>query len=208
MNPVHLFLFPHNDDGVLFASFKLQALAPNVLPLVIYESHVQGEGTAAIRRAEDRDAFACFEGVRPHFLNGFKDTAEYKDTDISEAIITALLELHVDKVADVWAPAIYENGHAQHNQIGRVAGLLGTPVRFYHTYSRRAGKIHGEMVNGSYDAEVCAEVDERPVESKPVKLVHVTRKLRALACYRTQIETARFGCTAHFLHDQREWVTP
>lgn len=201
MKPIHLFLSPHNDDLVLFASFKLQALAPDVLPMVIFDSHVQGEGTAAIRRAEDRDAFACFVDVRPKFLNGFKDTAEYKDADIAEGIMTALLELHVPKVADVWAPAIYQDGHMQHNQIGRVAGLLGAPVRFYHTYVRQVeGKVDGLSTSWA------SRTAMKPVESQPAQGLHVTRKLRAMSCYRTQIETARFGCTPHFLRDQREWV--
>jgi len=199
MNPIHLFLSPHNDDLALFASFRLQALAPDVLPLVIFESHVQGEGTSSIRRAEDRDAFACFEGVRPQFLNGLMDSKEYKDSYIAEAIMTALLELKVDRVASIWAPAIYDNGHAQHNQIGRVATLLGCPaVRFYHTYIR--------VAEGKVGFPYQRPADEQPVESVPLKLEHVTRKLRALACYRSQIETERFGCTAHFLRDQREWV--
>jgi len=199
MNPIHLFLSPHNDDLVLFASFKLQALAPDVLPLVIFESHVQGEGTSAIRRAEDRDAFACFQGVLPEFLNGFSDAKEYKDADIAEAIMTAMLELKVDRIASVWAPAIYNNGHAQHNQIGRVAELMGGKVHFYHTYVR---EVEGKVGKHRHEYRDSPDV----IESAPVKLEHVTRKLRALSCYRTQIETARFGCTPHFLRDQREWV--
>jgi LmbE family N-acetylglucosaminyl deacetylase len=206
----HLFLSPHNDDAVLFGSFTLQRLGDECVTVVIYNSIKQGLGTSAVREREDEEAFVEL-GSYPPTQFSFPDDKPNSDKEIAEAIVE---NCNCNELT-VWAPAIYVEGHAQHNQVGRVAGMLGAnSVRYYHTYVRRVeGKVEGLgngldfhpmqrilMMTQRYGQDIMIE------ESRPEKFEHVQRKLLALACYRSQI--LRSDNFAHFLRDQREWVVP
>lgn len=87
----------------------------------------------------------------------------------------------------VFAPAVEEGGHEQHNRVGEISQtVFGGRAVGYMTYLRHGGKSVG------------AAVDYQPA--------WVTLKLSALACYRSQIETPAAGCVEHFLRDQHEYV--
>ena len=69
----------------------------------------------------------------------------------------------------VYAPAVEDGGHEQHNLVGSEALLrYGNTVRPYLTYRRGSMRSHG-----------------REVMPEPG---YVAAKMRALACYETQIE--------------------
>lgn len=172
-----LVLAPHNDDEVLFTSFTIQREKP--VACVVFDSYVQPERgahncTAQRRRTETIAAMAHLGLPEVRFL-GFHDNA----FDAAE-LIEALQQF--GQPEEVFAPAIEEGGHVQHNLIGHLADKIFRNVRHYLTYTNR-GKSVGI-----------------PVPFEPQWLIN---KFRALACYETQI--CHPANTEHFLRDQREY---
>jgi len=180
-----LFVSPHNDDAPLWGSFTLQRERP--LVLTVFDSHIQpARGhvrcDAATRRQEDVEAMSIL-GCAIEF-SGVPDNEP-----------TATIRERVDRAlrrwtpAEVWLPAVEAGGHDQHNLIGEL-GLdifKGANIHRYLTYTRTGGK----------------STDGREV--KPTGAMVLT-KLRALACYRTQIEIDALGCWPHFIRDQSEYA--
>lgn len=178
-----LFLSPHNDDAVLFASFTLQRERP--LVLTVFDSHIQvsrghAQCSAPARRLEDMAAMTilgcdvAFSGVPddcdPHWIRTRVHSALSHWTP-----------------TEVWLPAVEEGGHEQHNFVGEIGleAFKGATIHRYLTYTRTKGK----STNGR--------------EMKPTGTM-VLKKLQALACYRTQIEIDALGCFPHFM-DLREF---
>lgn len=192
----HLFLQPHNDDAVLFGAFTLQRYKRDIEVVTVFESYRQGADSRFVRIGEDVHAFKAL-GLEPPTQMILRDDKEYGDEQVRAAILKATREAF----SVVWAPAVYDSdGHVQHNQVGRVAAMLSPNVRYYHTYLRRVdGKVSATAFAPEFRARQCEE-------SKPEFLSHVHAKLRALACYKSQIE--RTDNVEHFLRDQREWVVP
>jgi LmbE family N-acetylglucosaminyl deacetylase len=175
---VILFVSPHNDDAVLFGSFRIQEKRP--LVLTVFDSHLQvqrghPECSAVARRREDIEAINLL-GCNIAF------------SGISDALPIADQRPLVDRAlrhwnpAEVWLPAVEDGGHEQHNLVGEVGLQVFqyAKVHRYLTYRRGVGR----STNG------------RPV--MPTGKM-VMAKLQALACYRTQIEIDRLGCWPHFL---------
>lgn len=179
-----LFVSPHNDDAVLFGSFRIQQQeAP--LVLTVFDSHIQlarghGECSAPARRYEDMAAMTIL-GCDVAF-SGIPDSepAELVRTRVAGCLAHWNPE-------EVWLPAVEEDGHEQHNLVGEIGLQVyqGARIHRYLTYTRAAGR----SVNG--------------VEIKPTGLM-VLKKLKALAMYRTQIEIDALGCFPHFM-DLREF---
>jgi len=91
------------------------------------------------------------------------------------------------EVEHAFAPAI-ENGHEQHTAVGRAADTLWPGrVTHYLTYTRDKGKS--------------TSANRVPVKSGE----WIRRKLRALACYESQIDIATLGCREHFCRDLWEY---
>lgn len=179
-----LLLEPHQDDAVLFSTFN--ALRFHAHVVTILESHVQerrGIGVTNASRLAENEAAVC--GVL-----GLEWTQwPYSDADPDWGAVTRALEILDERLEPVrvLAPAVELGGHDHHNQVGSIARMLfGDRLTGYMTYRRHEGKSTG-----------------REVEYEPP---WVTLKLRALACYRSQIETPAAGCTPWFIGDQREWV--
>jgi LmbE family N-acetylglucosaminyl deacetylase len=87
----------------------------------------------------------------------------------------------------VYAPAVHPQGHEQHNRVGELAlEVYGDKVIPYCTYAPRGQRQIGEI-------EVIPSADE------------ISRKLRAIACYRTQIENPPTRPWFFDLLDLREW---
>lgn len=177
-----LFLSPHPDDAVLFGCYTLLAERPDVVT-VLWPDWQEKNGIgipAQVRLAEDCDAMEVL---------GLSDQHEqwlYSESDPDWAGLARVLRYR--RYDRVYAPLPETAGHRHHNEIGtRAAEAFGDRVRFYLTYTKAGRSEDGREV-------------------KPVELAHVTLKLRALACYRSQIETAEAGCTEHFVRGLREYL--
>lgn len=172
-----LLLSPHPDDECLFASFTICRERP--LVVICFDSYVQVERgahncTAQRRRAETLAAMSFLGQPEVRFL-GFRDSG----FDAAE-LITALKNF--GQPEEVYAPALEDGGHIQHNLIGELADKLFRNVRHFMTYTNR-GKSSGV-----------------PVPFEPQWLIN---KFRALACYQTQI--CHPANTEHFLRSQHEY---
>jgi LmbE family N-acetylglucosaminyl deacetylase len=168
----------------LFASWTLCREVPHVVTL--YRSSVQDSLgiLPETREAEDREAFQILDAritvEQWPFLDSEPDPPEMEER---------LRELESSgEWGTVYAPAWEEAGHHQHNTVALLADAVFGPERVVHymTYTP-AGKSVG------------------PVEVHP-ELPWVALKLRALACYRSQIETVGTGCMTHFLRPLFEYL--
>lgn len=177
-----LFLSPHNDDAVLFASFTL--LREDPLVLTVFRSHLQESRgrpiTAQMREAEDECAFAAL-GIT-HW-----DQWAFSDRDPDWEGVRHRLMFFTDSANHVYAPAPYdEGGHPQHDQLGRLALELWPreKVTLYHTYRNGRGREEGSLVE--------------------IRDGHwIRKKLQALACYESQIMEQSTG--HHFAQALHEW---
>jgi len=165
-----LFLEPHDDDLVLFSCFNLIRHQDEATVVTCLRSDIQnsahypgGPITYQTRERESHDAmFTLGVGWYAHW--------EYLDSDPDWAsIAVALSEFQLGFSPEiVFAPAVEETGHDQHNEIGSLAlGVFGTRVKPYLTYTRDRGRSKGREIE--YDAD------------------WVALKYRALACYQSQI---------------------
>lgn len=181
-----IFFSPHNDDETLFGAYTLLHYSP--LVVVCFKSKVQERYgiTAETREMETHKALQVL-GI-----------PQWKQWNILDAGDPAAYERLLDNMesADiayqpqrVWAPLYELNGHAQHNEVARAATeVFEHRVQFYCTYIRGEwGRTRG--------VEVKAEA------------VWVARKMRALACYESQIEDGPHGCAFWFRDDTlREYI--
>lgn len=88
----------------------------------------------------------------------------------------------------VWAPAYHFDGHEEHNLVGQVADtVFGDRVRYYLTYAPR-----GQRQTEGFEVVPTAE--------------EIARKLRAMACYVSQIEYPATRPWFFDLLDMREFT--
>lgn len=197
-----LFLSPHNDDETLFGAFTIMRERPEVC--IVFDSFVQpSRGISGcdmlIRRRETVRALSALtlmldwhgaiknQAVEPRFL-ALSDELNYAPEALARCLGT-----YRDVAEEVWIPAVEPDGHLQHNLVGQV-GLevfSNAKVHRYLTYSRRSGKSRGgvEVLSRSGD--------------------EIARKLRALACYTSQLQMdPRLGCWPWFMGDLKEYVLP
>jgi LmbE family N-acetylglucosaminyl deacetylase len=172
---VKLFISPHNDDETLFGAFTLLRERP--LVLIVYDSYVQfhrGDRITAQQRRKESSRAVEILGTEVAFC-GLSD--ESVDAKECSAALTQFAGAE-----EVWVPAFEQGGHRHHNLISKVADSIFPRARHYMTYTS-AGKSRGNIV--------------------PVEPGWVLKKLKALACYETQIE---LGTTQKFfLMDQYEY---
>jgi LmbE family N-acetylglucosaminyl deacetylase len=162
-----LLLQPHSDDAALFAAFTCLHHRPHVI--TVLSSQLQedrGTGISqATREAEDRCAM--------EFLGCTVEQWPYSDASPDWGAVENALRLYDEREAPerVFAPRPTPDGHEQHNAVGSLAlDVFGdTRVTLYLTYRRG----HGRAMSGN-------EVAFKP---------HWPGlKLRALACYVSQIQ--------------------
>ena len=172
---------PHQDDAALFCAFNAIRYRAHVVTVLRSVKQESIGITADVRESETAEAMTvlgCTWGQWP-----FPD-----DVPPWERIERAMVD--ADKrlaPARIFAPWPEEHGHEHHNRVGVLAGhLFGERVTYYTTY-----KPGGDRTTGT------------PVPYEPE---WVTLKLRALACYRSQIETVAAGCTDHFMRSLEEYV--
>lgn len=217
-----LFLSPHNDDETLFGAFTIMREKP--LVVVVFDSYIQvargaewcdwktrRQETARamialgqfshyaldrdelpddrlIESAQEMDYREELEGVMrlPLRFCGLRDDCLWTGNDTFKAICETVGPEHLSGVI---APADEPNGHAHHNLVAvaaaSLAGNLEIPLVKYTTYTRTGGKTRTET--------------PVPIENPE----WIERKLRALACYKSQIRHPQ--CQEHFLRSQEEY---
>lgn len=172
-----LFLSPHCDDETLFGAFSILREKP--LVVVLLDSFVQEQRGAVItaqqRRAETLEAMKILSaGVE--FL-GFRD-----DAPDWQGICGALRKYSPELV---FAPADEAGGHGHHNAIARIAdNLFRRAVKHYMTYTAWGKSVSANIV--------------------PFEPGWPLLKLRALACYESQIGLP--DTRPHFLRAQYEYL--
>lgn len=175
---------PHNDDETLFASFT--CLAAN--PVVIICLHADD--------ARVQETKCAMEELGNVWIQW-----PFKTADPDWAAVCQQIALMAEEYEHCYAPqpAFIANGHdsgkatprgwgvLQHDRIGQFALEAFGPERFigYHTYTRWGGKVT-EGVEVPYEPE------------------WLLKKLRALACYRSQILLP--ATAPHFAESLREYV--
>lgn len=171
--PTRIFFAPHNDDETLFGAFTIIRYSPTVVVVlrsVKQEGSYGPEATSKVREAETTRALLeldCLDYEQWHYPD---DGPDWEAVESSMRLIDDRLKPEM-----VFAPAWEKDGHAQHNEVAvRVERVFGTRVVSYLTY------VRGSLRSRSLDPSIPA--NEVPFEPDwPVK------KLRALACYRSQI---------------------
>jgi LmbE family N-acetylglucosaminyl deacetylase len=187
---------PHSDDATLFCAFSAMQHRAHVV--TILASHVQfdrGRGITQQQRLAENQA-AMRELGLTHEQWHYSDALP--DWDAVEAAMRVAADLHEPEIVFAPAPDFEANGHhedrvppngwgvMQHDMVGNLAGrVFEGRARFYTTYTRG----NGRTVTGT------------PVTPTPDQ---IARKLRALACFRSQIaeETTR----AWFMGPLGEWL--
>lgn len=198
----------HGDDGALFASWTIIRERPAVL--VVYDSRIQSNrgvlGCGSMtRREETKQAHGeLLEYASAPLFLGFQDDLTYTPEMISAAIATHVMQ-QLETVTDIWAPAFEEGGHEQHNLVALACNAFeGTcNVHRYLTYTRAGGKSRPQRIPNrtgppGYNA----------VEVSPPSGEAIARKLRALACFKSQMQLdPRLGTAEWFYgNDLREYV--
>ena len=180
-----ILLEPHHDDATLFAAFTCIRERP--LVVTVFRSVVQERfGITHEQRARENATAISTLGC-------MWDQWDFPDSDPHVASIRAALGLldARSSEAHVFAPAVEVDGHAQHNLIGQLADeVFGEDrVTHYLTYGRHRGK-------------------SRDGSEVPFEPAWIRTKLRALACYESQIDTPAANCWMWFAEDLREYVQP
>jgi glycosyltransferase involved in cell wall biosynthesis/LmbE family N-acetylglucosaminyl deacetylase len=178
-------------------------------PHVFFVEGVKRNAVLFAPHADDETLFAAFtlQRARPRIVICFPSVRDYGDTftrvEESRAAaailgagpveqwtggdLVAKMRAFVDAngmPAEVWAPSANAS-HADHVAVAAAAGeVFGSVVRRYQTY-RGAARVREGL------------------ELPPPAADAIERKLRALACYRSQLRHPR--ASAFFLDDQREY---
>jgi len=180
---MQLFVSPHNDDETLFGAFTIIRHKPAVL--VVFDSFIQcknGAGPTWMQRRRETIEACGMLGAEAHFL-GVKDTEPEYDKIISQLSVWTKAATR-GPIETVWAPLYEELSHPHHNMVSRACTELFQTVRYYATYTSLGKTKIGEPV--------------------PVEPEWIGMKLKALACYQSQIFTP--NCQEHFLREQYEYV--
>ena len=162
-----LWLAPHNDDETLFGSFTILRERPMVI--ICLKSQVQedrGGPTADTREKETQSALWWLGQPTWKQLTTL-------DTDyavMADRLLDDFETLdYVHAPERIWAPAFEAGGHDQHNLVAfAAAAVWGMKVQPYLTYVRGSMRTRGTQV--------------------PFEPSWVYSKMRALCCYRSQIE--------------------
>lgn len=173
-----LFLSPHNDDETLFGAFTLLRYRPKVV-IVLRSSKQEAQGvTAAEREAETvaaMDVLGCEEWEQ--WLS--------PDSDPDWHAVERALRADAHQWDRVFAPAVEDGGHEQHNWIGAMAdSIFSDRVTHYMTYTL-PGNERSRGVPVEYENE------------------WVGLKLCALSRYESQIRLQSTG--HHFAQALHEW---
>ncbi len=171
-----LCLEPHQDDTVLFNAFRCIEHKP--LVVTVLASQLQEDRGTGITNGERE-----FENKKALAVLGCENE-QWTETDAAPDWDATERKLRTLEAEIVFAPAVEEGGHDQHNAVGELAlSVFGDRVQPYYTYVRGAGKTTGREITPEWE--------------------WIVLKLKALACFGSQIRepTTR----PWFLGDLREW---
>lgn len=176
-----IFLAPHNDDETLFGAFTIMRHKPQVV--IVFDGYLQamrGAPITAEQRREETRAALMEMGAPPPLFLGHSDAC----LDVEQMTLKLQIEAIIANYGSgvIFAPAAEFEGHHQHNIVANMASEVSGNIVHYMTYTR-TGKSTGQRVPATSDM--------------------ICRKLRALACYRSQIELA--NTREHFLRDLNEY---
>lgn len=131
-----IFLAPHNDDETLFGAFTIMREKP--LVVVVTESYRQAErgGLPTVRRNESISAMQ-YLGAPIMFLG-------IPDNRLTESLLVERLSgIEADQV---YAPAFYMNGNADHNIVSRAAErVFAGKVIYYASYRLDDLELKGDI---------------------------------------------------------------
>lgn len=173
---------PHSDDVALFCAFSAMQHQAHVV--TVLEGHVQAaRGLPITQQVRVSETGAAMRELGLEWSQWpFRD--DRPDWDAVAAAMRALDE-RVRPVV-VLAPQVELGGHSDHNAVGDLAQeVFGVRVVYYTTYARGYPRT----------------VTEFPVVGSPDQ---IGRKLRGLACYRSQI--AEPSCQPWFLEGMTEYL--
>jgi len=171
-----LLISPHNDDEALFAAFTILRERPLVF-IVTDSIRQNGRGITANERRNESIAAMTVLGAEVEFM-GIPDAA-LNAQDFNRRISEFIGAF--GPFDHIYAPAFEVDGNVDHNIIAE--HKFDTPVTRYLTYTK-AGKSRSEKVV--------------PFENNWPLI-----KLKALACYKSQILEP--STRDHFLRDQYEY---
>ena len=204
-----LLVSPHDDDCVLFASWTVLEHRPEVW--IVYDSYVQTDRgipgcERSTRRLEADQALWQLSDTKHKFL-GFCDSTTYPKEHLEQAFASRIMN-QTETVTDIWAPAFEEGGHEQHNLVALACSAFeGTcNVHWYLTYTRAGGKSRD--LHYRCHLPGCVAIHLGPaVEVPPPSGEAIARKLRALACFKSQMQLdPRLGTAEWFYgNDLREY---
>ncbi len=167
-----LLLAPHNDDETLFGSFTILRERPMVI--ICLRSQVQEDryGILASTREKETQSALWWLG-QPTWKQCM--TLD-NDPNYADKLVDDFETLdYVHAPERVWAPHWEVGGHEQHNGVAIAAsGIFGKRVQPYLTYKRGQKHSNGQIRSHG-----------REIEYEPS---WVWLKMRALCCYRSQIE--------------------
>lgn len=179
---LNLCLEPHSDDCALFAAFSAMSFGCHVV--TVLEGHLQAARGLRIsqqqRLAENAAAM--------HELGLSFDQWPYRDDSPDWPAVEAAMRAIDERLQPevVLAPMVELGGHVQHNTVGDLAEkVFGERAFGYATYVRGRGRT----------------VTDRPMVGTGDQ---IARKLRGLACYRSQISEPT--CQTWFLDGLTEYL--
>lgn len=173
-------LSPHNDDETLFASFLILRHQPHVI--VCLHSEVQKQyGITSAQREAETDAALATLGVPTQFEQWGIPDVDPDWWEVGRRV--GVLAANFDRCI---APADEAGAPFQHREIGRMALARFGPKRVTSYTTYRAGGVR------STDGTLV------PFEPEWLPIKH-----RALACYRSQMDTPS---VVHFTEGLMEYT--
>lgn len=172
-----LFISPHSDDAVLFATYTIL----REKPIIVTVTHSTLQGDNGFERVLEDYSASKILGVPILFLGIDEDKLN------KEILLYKLGELlwQENYIDCIYLPAYEENGNPHHNLINKVIKdncSLGIEIKEYKTYS------------GLEDRTIGKEII--PTEQE------LELKKKAMACYKTQIENP---LTNHYFNNFNEY---
>lgn len=180
-----IFFSPHCDDETLFGAFLImqrEQYGAQVI-VVLGDADLQGKRGLPITPEERRaETVAACEEMGVTSLTFWPQPESAPDWDAVEAMMRDL-----PSPETVFAPAVEDGGHEQHNMVGLLAqAVFGSKVVPYLTYTRERGRSVG------------MEVTPEPWM--------IPAKHRALACYQSQVRHDETGTRSWFMDGIREYL--
>jgi LmbE family N-acetylglucosaminyl deacetylase len=173
-----ILLSPHNDDETLFAAYTLIRHRPRVI--IVTDSYIQfnrGDNITAEQRREETMQAMEILGCPVEFWG-------LRDDKLSATEIVHKCK-QIGPQNEVFAPAV-QGGNPQHDLVGQLAQKIFPKFTLYTTYTRTELWTRGTR-------EIVPTENEKEL------------KLKALACYQSQINLLATRHHFEAVMDKSEW---